>query len=46
MKYALLSAGSKKEKNVVTTRYRGSVHVLSKDSFGGFVGYIYTFCHC
>ena len=45
MKYALLSAGSKKKgKNVVATRYRGSV--LSKDSFGGFVGYIYTFCHC
>ena len=33
-----------KGKNVVATRYRGSV--LSKDSFGGFVGYIYTFCHC
>ena len=40
----LVERGLKKGKNVVATRYRGSV--LSKDSFGGFVGYIYTFCHC
>ena len=42
----IVERGLKKGKNVVATRYRGSVHVLSKDSFGGFVGYIYTFCHC